>query len=126
MLDIFIYMLYYFKRYKSEENMLQLSKRDEEILLTIWGLKENAYLVEIRKQICNVAGKELTIGAIHTPLAKLEKAGMIESQFGEATAKRGGRRKRIYKITKMGFDVLKAYKKKQDILWSNFCEALSI
>ena len=73
--------------------MVQLSKREEEILLTIWGLKEDAYLVEIRKQICKVAGKDLTIGAIHIPLAKLEKAGIITSKFGEATAKRGGRRK---------------------------------
>ena len=106
--------------------MYQLSKRDEEILLTIWELKEDAYLVEIRKQISRVTGKELTIGAIHIPLTKLEKAGIIESQFGEATPKRGGRRKRIYKITQTGLEVLKEYKKKQDFLWSSFNEAFSI
>ena len=106
--------------------MYQLSKRDEEILLSIWELKEAAYLVEIRKQITKVTRKELTIGTIHIPLTKLEKAGIIESQFGEATPKRGGRRKRIYKITKIGLEALKAYKKKQDILWASFSEAFSI
>ena len=83
-------------------------------------------MVEIRKQISKVTGKELTIGAIHIPLTKLEKAGIIESRFGEATPKRGGRRKKIYKITTMGLEVLKEYKKKQDVLWANFNEAFSI
>jgi PadR family transcriptional regulator, regulatory protein PadR len=105
--------------------MYQLSKRDEEILLTIWELKKDAYLVEIRKQISEVTGKDLTIGAIHIPLTKLEKAGIIESQFGEATPKRGGRRKRIYKITQIGLEVLKEYKKKKDTLWSSFNKAFS-
>ena len=102
--------------------MYSLSKREEEILLTIWDLKDEAYLVAIRKQISGVTGKDLTVGAIHIPLTKLEKAGVIESHFGEATAKRGGRRKRIYKITKLGLEILKEYKKKQDVLWANFNE----
>lgn len=106
--------------------MVTLSKRDEEILLTIWDLKENAYLVAIRKRMSLIAGKELTVGAIHIPLTRLEKAGLIESYFGEATAKRGGRRKRIYKITKMGIEVLKEFKKNKDVLWASFCEAFSI
>ncbi len=105
--------------------MYSLSRRDEEILLTIMDLNEEAYLVAIRKQINRLVGKELTIGAIHIPLTRLDKAGLVESAFGEATPKRGGRRKRIYRITKTGLDVLKEYKKKQDVLWSNFSEAFS-
>ena len=106
--------------------MYALSRRDEEILLTIWDLKDEAYLVAIRKRMGSVIGKELTVGAIHIPLTRLEKGGLIESYFGEATPKRGGRRKKIYKITKLGIDVLKEYKKKQDTLWLKFCEAFSV
>jgi len=106
--------------------MYQISKRDEEILLTIWDLKEEAYLVAIRKQINRVTGKELTIGAIHIPLTKLEKGELLESHFGEAMAKRGGRRKRIYRLTKLGIEVLKAQKKQKDALWSKFSRAFSI
>ena len=106
--------------------MYTLSRREEEILLTIWDLKEDAYLVAIRKQIHRLTGADLTVGAIHIPLTRLEKVGFIESHFGEATAKRGGRRKKIYNITKTGLEVLKEDKKKQDVLWSNFSEVFSI
>lgn len=103
--------------------MYTLSKRDEEILLSILGLKDDAYLVAIRKKINKLMERSLTIGAIHIPLLRLEKNGIVESSFGEATPKRGGRRKRIYRITKTGLEILKEYKKKQDLLWLNFDEA---
>lgn len=102
--------------------MYALSRSEEEILLTIWNLKDDAYLVAIRKRINVVLEKKMTIGAIHIPLTRLEKAGIVESYFGEATPKRGGRRKRIYSITNLGKELLKEYKKKRDTLWSNFSE----
>ncbi len=41
------------------------------------------------------------------------------SEFGKATAVRGGRRKKIYTITKPGFESLKEYKRISDLLWEN-------
>lgn len=106
--------------------MYALNRTEAEILLTIWDLKGDAYLVAIRKQINRVLRKTLTVGAIHIPLIRLEKAGIIESNFGQATPKRGGRRKKVYRLTKLGIDVLKEYKRKRDKLWANFCESFSI
>jgi len=102
--------------------MYALTRNEEEILLTIWNLKDDAYLVAIRKRINVVLEKKMTIGAIHIPLTRLEKAGIVESYLGEATPKRGGRRKKIYRQTKLGIELLKRYKKKRDTLWSNFSE----
>jgi DNA-binding PadR family transcriptional regulator len=102
--------------------MYHLNRSEEEILLTIWNLKNDAYLVAIREQINRVLERKLTVGAVHIPLNRLERAGVIESSFGEATPKRGGRRKRIYKLTKLGIEVLKDYKKKRDKLWAGFSE----
>ena len=104
-------------------NLYALNRTEVEILLTIWDLREEAYLVAIRERINRVLGKSLTVGAIHIPLTRLEKAGIVESHFGEATPKRGGRRKRIYRITSLGIDVLKKYKKGRDKLWESFCES---
>ncbi len=106
--------------------MYTLSKRDEEILLSICDLKDEAYLVAIRERINRLLEQDLTIGAIHIPLTKLEKAGLITSTFGEATPIRGGRRKRIYTITAIGLELLKEYKKKQDNLWLGFTERYSV
>ncbi len=106
--------------------MYTIGRRDEEILLTIWDLKDDAYLVGIRNRINKLTGKELTLGAIHIPLTKLEDRGIVKSSMGEATSVRGGRRKRIYTVTDKGIEVLKEYRRKQNVFWTNFNKEFSI
>jgi DNA-binding PadR family transcriptional regulator len=50
----------------------------------------------------------------------MERRGLITSELGEATAIRGGRRKRIYTVTKMGFAELREYKRIHDELWEKY------
>jgi len=100
--------------------MKLLSQREEHVMLAIWALKEGAYLVAIKKYLSNILGKNWTLAAIHTPLRRLEDLGYLESFLGEATAVRGGRAKRIYRITKSGLEILTEYKKITEALWANF------
>ncbi len=99
-----------------------LTRREELILLAIGNLRENAYLVEIREQLSKIMGKKWSISTIHIPLRRLEKSGVIDSYFGTATAVRGGRRKKIYRITNKGMEALTKYKKVNDILWAKFAD----
>jgi len=100
--------------------MKVLTQREEHVMLAIWALKDEAYLVAIKKYLSNILGKNWTLGAIHTPLRRLEQLGYLESYLGEVTAVRDGRAKRIYRITKSGLEVLTAYKKITEALWSDF------
>lgn len=100
--------------------MKTVSRREEQVMLAIGFLKEEAYLVAIRKHLSEVMGKEWSIGAIHIPLRRLEKAGVVEAEFGEATAVRGGRRKKIYRLTQMGLAALQENKRVNDILWEDY------
>jgi PadR family transcriptional regulator PadR len=100
--------------------MIQLTQREEQILIAIWKLKDEAYLVAIKKHLSGILRKDWTVGAIHRPLRHLENEGLIESHLGEATAKRGGRAKKIYSITKAGFTVLAEYKRINESLWGRF------
>lgn len=100
--------------------MNTLSQREEQIMLAIWVLKDDAYLVAIKKYLSEIFGKNWTVGAIHKPLRRLEQIGHLESNLGEATAKRGGRAKKIYRITKQGFVVLTEYKRINERLWTGF------
>ena len=102
--------------------METITRREEQIMLAIATLQENAYLVAIKKHLSEVMRKEWSIGAIHIPLRRLERAGFIEACFGEATAVRGGRRKKIYKLTKQGIRALKENKRVTDILWADFSD----
>ncbi len=105
-----------------EGTMKFLTRREELILLSIGNLKDDAYLVAIREHLSSVMGKKWSISTIHIPLRRLEKAGYIDAFFGEATAVRGGRRKKIYKISSKGMEALSEYKKVNDVLWEKFVD----
>ena len=100
--------------------MKTLSRREEQILLAIGELKEDAYLVSIKKYLSGVVNQNWTVGAIHKPLRMLEQAGFVDAYLGESTARRGGRSKKIYTITKKGYELLAEYKKVNDTLWAGF------
>jgi len=92
------------------------------IMLAILNLKDNAYLVAVTDFLKNVTEERILLTSVHLPLSRLEKEGFISSEFGEATAVRGGRRKRIYRITKAGFAALEEHKKITKILWAAYPE----
>lgn len=100
--------------------MKSITKNEERILLSILQLKEDSYLVAIQKYLAEVMGKNISLTSIHLPLSRLEANGLVESSWGEATAVRGGRRKRIYRITPYGFEVLEEYKRIHNALWQDY------
>ena len=106
--------------------MKKISRREEQILIAIWNLKESAHLLSIRKHLFNTLKTNWSVGAIHKPLMKLEKRALVESYLGEATARRGGRSKKIYRITKIGLETLKDIKKEHDVLWAKFPETKKV
>jgi DNA-binding PadR family transcriptional regulator len=100
--------------------MTTLTRTEELIMLSILQLGENAYLVALQDYLAKVINKKISLTSVHLPLSRLEKNGLVEGEMGEATAIRGGRRKKIYHITKLGFEILEAHKKISDTLWQNY------
>lgn len=63
---------------------------------------ENAYGAAIREEIEQTAKRACSIGALYTTIDRLEAKGLIETWMGEATAERGGRAKRMVRVTGKG------------------------
>ena len=95
-----------------------LTKPEELLLLAVCNLKENAYGVEILKYVSKKTGTEWSIGSIYVPLDRLARLGYVETYLGESTSKRGGKKKRYFRITKLGLETLLENKRIQDDLWS--------
>jgi DNA-binding PadR family transcriptional regulator len=75
----------------------------EYVLLTAAAtLAEDAYGAAIREQIENTTGRRCSIGALYTTIDRLESKGMLTTWMGEATAERGGRAKRMVRLTPQG------------------------
>jgi PadR family transcriptional regulator PadR len=89
--------------------MKVLSGNDEIILLAILALKENAYGATIMQHLTGVTEREWSIGAIYDPLHRLEKTGLVRSFLTTPTPERGGRSKRVYRVTERGLEALRQH-----------------
>jgi len=103
-----------------EVKMIVLSKLEENVLLTILKLKDNAYIVSIKDLMEEFTGKNISFGALYVALNRLIRSGYLDSFVGDASAVRGGRAKKFYRITKEGILVLKDIQKLQNNMWQNF------
>ena len=90
---------------------------EEVVLLTVAILYENAYGIAIKEDIEERLGRKVSVGAMRTALSRLEKKGLLESEFGEATAIRGGKRKRYFKVTPFGKKELEDVMATRQKLW---------
>jgi PadR family transcriptional regulator PadR len=73
------------------------------------GLGENAYGAAIREEIETTTGRRCSIGALYTTLDRLESKGFLVTWMGEATAQRGGRAKRMVRVTADGVRAAKDF-----------------
>lgn len=86
-------------------------------MLSIMILGENAYGVTIQSEIQKRMNRNISRGALHTALTRLDEKGYIQSQQGDPTPERGGRRKRYYEVTASGISALKESKELKQQMW---------
>lgn len=65
-------------------------------------LGEEAYGAAIREEVEQRTGRRCSIGALYTTLDRLEKKGLLKTWMGDPTPQRGGRSKRLVRITAKG------------------------
>jgi len=99
-----------------------ISRSEEFLLLAVWRLKDNAYGVAIREQIKEATGKTWAYGALFVMLRRLEKKGYLKSHFTDPTPQRGGKSKRIFRLSAQGIKALKDVRKAQESVWSGIGE----
>ena len=96
-----------------------LGEFEEIVLLTIGILYKEAYGVAIRNEIEERLKRRVGLGALHATLVRLEDKGYLNSQLGEATQKRGGKRKRYYQLTSSGKEALLDTRTTRESLWKD-------
>ncbi|MEL6537276.1 MAG: helix-turn-helix transcriptional regulator [Bacteroidota bacterium] len=94
-----------------------LGEFEELVLLTAAVLDGNAYTVTIIEEIQEQSSRKLTLSSVHTVLARLEKKGYLSSDMGGTTTERGGRRRRLYRITSAGYQSLQDARDLRSKMW---------
>lgn len=98
--------------------MRLLSRSEEFVLLAVWKLQERAYSLAIREQLSEASGHEWSLGSIYTPLERLVKKGLLTSTLTDPTPERGGRHKRVYRLTPRGRQALIEIRTIEQTLWA--------
>ena len=96
----------------------QLGEFEEIVLLTVAILHGDAYGVSIKQEIEERLDRKVSVSALQTALRRMEKKDYLRSEFGEATAMRGGKRKRYFQVTKTGKSALDYTKETRKKLWA--------
>ncbi len=89
----------------------------EETILIIVLMKDESYGVEIAKVYEEHMKQSISLPAIHIVLKRLEKKGLVKSDFGEPTPERGGKRKKYYRGTPTGYRIAREIQERRTQMW---------
>lgn len=76
-------------------------------LLAIAQLGDDAYGVTLRELLQARTSRAVNLGAIYKTLGRLESKGLVEVTIAPPTPERGGRRKKLYQLTRGGVDTVR-------------------
>ncbi|MGN7884626.1 PadR family transcriptional regulator [Dyadobacter sp. 22481] len=96
-----------------------LGEFEELVLLTIAALGTEAYSVAICDELERYTGRSAKLGVVHAVLNRLEEKGLAKSHLGDASATRGGKRKRFYEVSHTGKVALTRAKELREAIWRN-------
>src|SRR4029450_10470633 len=72
-------------------------------------LGEDAYGAAIRREIEAATKRRCAVGALYTTLDRLEAKGLVTTWMGDPTPQRGGRPKRMVRVTAKGVQEAKGF-----------------
>ena len=101
-----------------------LTKLEELVLIAVLRLGEDAYGISVFNAIRKLTGKDITVSKVYFPLERLVKKGYLYTKKGEPTPKRGGMRKRFYRLTRSGIQALQENRALNEVAWRGVLELL--
>ena len=96
----------------------QISSQEEIVLLAVGSLQPEAYAYGVIKEVKENAGLNWSLGTVHTILYRLEHKGLLKSEMGGSSSKRGGRSKRLYMLSAQGYKTMEDLMNVRQAMWS--------
>ncbi len=75
-------------------------------MLAVARLDTDAYGAAIREELQRVAGRTVAVPTVYVTLVRLEEQGLVESTEAPAAGERGGRARRVFRLTPSGWRAL--------------------
>jgi len=98
----------------SDGENVPLGVLEEQILVAVVRTREEAYGMEVRREIERVTGRDLAIGAVYATLDRLEAKGLVRSRrtFSD------GPSRRLFELSRAGARALAETRAMRERLWA--------
>jgi PadR family transcriptional regulator, regulatory protein PadR len=100
----------------------RLGEFEEFTLLAVRALGEEIYAVPVQQFVEESTGRNVSIGAIYAALTRLEAKGFVRSTMGAATARPGGKPRRLYEVTALGLRTARDLHRVREKIWNTIAE----
>lgn len=94
-----------------------LGEFEQMLLLAALRLGEEAYGVALMRELETAVGRRVSRGSVYVTLDRMEEKGWVSSSLSEAREERGGRPRRVVKVTPEGIGQLRRSREALLILW---------
>jgi PadR family transcriptional regulator PadR len=95
----------------------QLGRLEVAVLLTVARLEDEAYGLNIRRDLHERTGRDYSVGAIYTTLQRLADKGLLKTRIGDPLPVRGGRTRYHYYLAPAGQRTLREVERNTAALW---------
>ena len=102
-----------------------LGEFEQRVLLAILRCDQNAYPIEIRREIARASGHDPSRGAFYTTLDRLEVKQLVRWTAEDGTAGRDHLPRRKFAVTPEGVTALRASRKALLELWNGLEDVLA-
>ena len=100
----------------------RLGEFEEFTLLAVRALGDATYAVPVQRYVEEATARPVSMGAIYAALARLEDKGFVKSWMSEATACRGGKPKRLFRVTPGGLEAARELHQARERIWNAIAE----
>jgi len=98
---------------KNESDVAPLGVLEEQILVGVVRTRDDAYGMNVRREIERVTGRELAVGAVYATLDRLEAKGLVTSKRVVVD----GVSRRLFGLTRAGTSALAETRAMREALW---------
>ena len=92
------------------------------ILLSILRVGDEAYGVPVAREIEKTGGRSVVLATVYAALDRLEANGLVSSTLGDPTPARGGRAKRLFRVTPSGLKAVRQARRALTRLWAGLVQ----
>ena len=91
---------------------------EEQVMLAVLRTGDDAYGMNVRRELAEVTGRDVTIGSVYITLDRLEAKGLVTSARPAAAMRVTASSRRVFAVTALGLRVLAETRAMRERLWA--------